>query len=111
MLRALRTLTDVKTCYSCECCQCISDLLTNHIVKCALRSPHFVTKHELPISHGLSDNSWAFQNFIKNVLDIEAELCQTDATTIAANNGTHSKYFKDDEKYDKFTESMRCFVK
>ena len=102
MRRALRALTAVKTCDSCECCRCISDLLTDHIVKCALRSPHYITKHELPISHGLSDNSWAFQNFMKNVLCIEAELCQTHATAIASNNGTHRKYFKDDEKYKKF---------
>ena len=106
MRRALRALTAVKTCDSCECCRCISDLLTDHIVKCALRSPHYITKHELPISHGLSDNSWAFQNFMKNVLCIEAELCQTHATAIAANNGTHRKYFKDDEKYEKFYEML-----
>ena len=73
----------MKTCESCECCRCISELLTDHIVKCALHSPQIATKHELPISHGLSDNSWAFQNFVKNVLDIEAELCQT----VAAGSG------------------------
>ena len=109
MRRALRALTAVKTCDSCECCRCISDLLTDHIVKCALSSPHYVTKHKLPISHGLSDNAWAFQNFMKNLLDIKAELCQTYATAIAANNGTHCKYFKDDEKYEKFYE-MLCVL-
>ena len=39
---------------------------------------------------------------MKNVLDMDVELCQTHATAIAANNGTHRKYFKDDEKYEKF---------
>ena len=78
-------------------------------MKCALCSPHYITKHELPISHGLSDNSWAFQNFMKNVLRIEAELCQTRATAIAANNGTHRKYFKDDEIYEKFFR-MLCDI-
>ena len=39
---------------------------------------------------------------MQNVLGIKAELCQTHATSIAANNGTHSKNFKDDEKYEKF---------
>ena len=68
MRRALRALTAVKTCDSCECCRCISDLLTDHIVKCALRSPHYITKHELPISHGLSGNSWAFQNIPSNAI-------------------------------------------
>ena len=106
MRRALRALTAVKTCDSCECCRCISDLFSYHIVKCTLCSPHYVTKHELPICHSLSDNSWAFQNFMKNVLDIKAELCQTHATAIAANNGTHLKYFKDDEKYEKFYEML-----
>ena len=57
MRRALRALTAVKTCDSCECCRCISNLLTDHIVKCALRRPHYVTNHELPISHGLSDST------------------------------------------------------
>ena len=55
MRSALRALTAVKRCYSCECCRCISDLLSNHIVKCALRSLHYVTKHKLSISHCLSD--------------------------------------------------------
>ena len=109
MRKALRALTAVKTCDSCECCRCISDLRTDHIVKCALRSPHYITKHELPVSHGLSDNSWGFQNFMKNVLGIEAELCQTHATAIAANNGTHRRYFKDEEKYEKFY-GMLCDI-
>ena len=39
---------------------------------------------------------------MKNLLDIKAELCQTYATAIAANNGTHRKYFKDEEIYEKF---------
>ena len=43
----------------------------------------------------------------ENVLNIEAKLCQTHETAIAANNGTHRKYFKDDEKYEKFYE-MFC---
>ena len=43
---------------------------------------------------------------MKNVLDIKAELCQTNATAIAANNGTHRKYFRDDKKYEKFYEML-----
>ena len=103
--RALRALLAVKTCDTCECCQCITNLLSNPNVKCALRCQHYATgKHELPISHCLSDNSWGFQNFMKNVLDIKAELRQTHATAIATNNGKHRKYFKDDENlnYEKF---------
>ena len=46
---------------------------------------------------------------MKNVLDIKAELCQTHATAIASNNGTHRKYFKDDENYQKFYE-MLCDI-
>ena len=107
MLRALRALTAVKTCDSCECCRCISDLLTDHIVKCALRSPHYVTKHELPISHGLSDNSWAFQNFVKNDLDIKAELCQTHATAIAA---TMEHIANTSKMMRNMRSSTRCFV-
>ena len=107
MRRALRALTAVKTCDSCECCRCISDLLTDHIVKCALRSPHYVTKHELPISHGLSDNSWAFQNFVKNDLDIKAELCQTHATAIAA---TMEHIANTSKMMRNMRSSTRCFV-
>ena len=43
---------------------------------------------------------------MKNVLYIEAELCQPHATAISTNNGTHCKYFKDDEKYEKFYEML-----
>ena len=43
---------------------------------------------------------------MKNVSDIKAELCQAHATAIAANNGTHYKYFKDGEKYEKFYEML-----
>ena len=45
----------------------------------------------------------------ENVLDNKAELCQTHATSIAANNRTHGKYFQDDEKYEKFYE-MLCDI-
>ena len=66
-------------------------------VKCMLHCQHYATgKHELPRSHCLSDNSSVFQNFMKSVLGIKAELCQTHTTTIASNNGTHRKYFEDD---------------
>ena len=59
-------------------------------MKCALRCLHYITgKHELPISPCLSYNSYAFQNFMRNVLSIKAELCQTHTTAIAYNNGTH----------------------
>ena len=48
---------------------------------------------------------------MKNVLDINAELCQTQATATAANNVTHRKYFtgKDDENCEKFYE-MLCDI-
>ena len=97
MLRALSALSAVKTCDSCECCRCITNILSYLNVKCMLCCQHYATgKHELPISQGLSDNSRVFQNFMKSVLGIKAELCQTHTTTIASNNGTHRKYFEDD---------------
>ena len=46
---------------------------------------------------------------MKNVLDIKAEICQTHASAIASNNGTHRKYFKDDENYERFYE-MLCDI-
>ena len=44
-----------------------------------------------------------------DVLDFKAELCQTHATTITANNETHRKHFKDDENYEKFYD-MLCDI-
>ena len=78
-------------------------------MKCALGSRHYATgQHKLPISHGLSDNLWVFQDFMENVLDIEAELCQTHTTAIAANNGT-SPILQRWREYEKFHE-MLCDI-
>ena len=112
MLRALLSLTAVKTCDTCECYRCITDLLSNPNVKCALRCPHYATrKHELPSAHQprIVRQLMGVQNFMKNVLDIKAEICQTHASAIASNNGTHRKYFKDDENYERFYE-MLCDI-
>ena len=57
--------------FSCECCRCITNLLSNPTVKWALHSQHYaVGNHELPVRDSLWDNWWVFQNFMNNVLSI-----------------------------------------
>ena len=56
--------------------------------------------HELPISHGLSDNTETYQTFLKNWLRLLAELCQTHITAIPACNGTQMKGFDNTEIYE-----------
>ena len=77
MLTLMQCLLTPVVEHSCKCRQCITYLLSYSILKCVLHSPHYATRHKLPISHGLSDNSWAFQNFMKNVLNIKADSCDS----------------------------------
>ena len=114
--RALLALSAVKTCYSCECCLCITNLLSNPNAKCMLGcQPYATCKHKLPISHCLPDNSWAFQNFMKNMLCIRAELSELFQRQPDTYNShclqqwNEWKYFKDDKKYEKFY-TMLCYI-
>jgi hypothetical protein len=46
----------------------------------------------------LGDNSAAWQKYARETLGLEANVCQTHATAIAANNGSHKKFFDDVNK-------------
>jgi hypothetical protein len=63
------------------------------------------TYKQLPIAVATGDNSSAWQKFAKDELGLEANVCQTHATAIAANNGSHKKYF------DNVNENYDCFYK
>ena len=52
----------------------------------------------LSLSLSLTDNKFA-----KEELGLDANVCQTHATAIAANNGSHKKYF------DNVNENHDCF--
>ena len=45
--------------------------------------------------------------FVTEVLELEANVCQTHATAITKNNGTHCTYFDSNENYEVF-HIMRC---
>jgi hypothetical protein len=71
------------------------------------------THKRLPIAVVMGNNSSAWQKFAKDELGIDANVCQTHATPIAANNGSHNKYLDNvNENYDDFYEFvnriMRC---
>ena len=53
-------------------------------------------------SYVLGDNSSCFQKFVTEELDLSSNVCQTHATTIAKNNGTHSTYFDSTDNYEVF---------
>ncbi len=71
------------------------------------------TEPEAYIALAMGDNSLAWKKFAKDELGLETNVCQTHATAIAANNGSHKKYFDNvNENYDGFYEFvnriMRC---
>jgi hypothetical protein len=58
----------------------------------------------------LGDNSAAWQKFARETLGLEANVCQTHATAIAANNGSHKKFFDDINKnYEPFANAPSGF--
>ena len=75
-------------------------------VACCLRGRPYKEQKELPISYALGDNSACFQKFVTEELDLEANVCQTHATAIAKNNGTHSTYFDSNENYEVFYDFL-----
>ena len=86
----------------CATCMCISGLCEHETVACCLKSLPYKKQKELPISCVLGNNSSCFQKFVKEELVLSANVCQTHATAIAKNNGTHRTYFDSNEHYDVF---------
>ena len=117
---ALRLLIRLKLCddEECEACRTIQDVREMPKVVAATTSGDYISTDpenykRLPIAVAMGDNSSAWQKFAKDELGLAANVCQTHATAIAANNGSHKKYFDNvNENYDGFYEFvnriMRC---
>ena len=88
----------------CATCTCISGLREHETVAC-LNSQPYKDQKELPISYALGDNSSSFQKFVTEELDLDANVCQTRATAIAKNNGSHGTYFDSNENYGTYFDS------
>ncbi len=52
----------------------------------------YIKDKKLPIAVALGDNWAALQKFARETLGLEANVCQTHATAIAAKNGSHKKF-------------------
>jgi hypothetical protein len=97
----------------CATCRCIQEVRENPKVVAATSTEAYIKDKKLPIAVALCDNSAAWQKFARENLGLEANVCQTHATAIAANNGSHKKFFDDVNKnYEPFYEFvnriMRC---
>jgi hypothetical protein len=67
-------------------------------VVAATSTEEYIKDKNLPIAVALGDNSAAWQKFARETLGLEANVCQMHATAIAANNGSHKKFFDDVNK-------------
>jgi hypothetical protein len=117
---ALRLLICLKICYDedFEACSIIQDVCKMPKVVATTTSGAYISTEpeaykRLPIAIAMGDNSSAWQKHAKDELGLDANFCQTQATAIAANNGSHKKYFDNvNENYDGFYEFvnriMRC---
>ena len=106
--RATRAVMALKLCGNpgCATCKAIRIVRTNENVRISLAGRPYKTDHELPVSHGLCDNTDTYQNFLKNCLGLLAALCQTHVTAIPACNGTHKKFFDNAEIYELFYQIL-----
>jgi hypothetical protein len=111
---AIRRIISLPTCGKAGCITCtsIAGMQDEELVQCCLASPPYEERKELPIDIALGDNSTAWQKFTNEELHLPSNVCQTHATAIAKNNGTHRKYFNDMNVYEDFYEYvcriMRC---
>jgi hypothetical protein len=89
----------------CAACSCIQEVLENLKVVAATSTEAYIKDKKLPIAVALDNNSAAWQKFARETLVLEANVCQTHATAIAANNGSHKKFLDDVTKnYEPFYE-------
>jgi hypothetical protein len=113
---AVRLLIRINICYAPDCntCRCIQLVreMPNVVAKTGDKTPYQSADKLLPIAAPMGDNSSAWQKFCDEVLKCPSNVCQTHATAIAANNGSHRQHFDAADNYDKFYEYvcriMRC---
>ena len=111
----LRLLVRIKLCDDshCETCTCIRQVREMPKVVAALAGEGYNSAAKLlPIARPMGDNSAAWQKFARESLGLDSLVCQTHATAIAANNGSHKKQFNETKNYDAFYDYvcriMRC---
>ena len=66
--RATRAVMALPLCgnSACSTCKALDIVRTNETVRCCLIGRPCKANHELPVSHGLSDNTKTYQNFLKH---------------------------------------------
>ena len=111
---AARRIMSLRLCDSedCKTCTYIREVKENETVAACLAGRPYMIDKELPISYPLGDNSAAWQKFCREELQVPTNVCQTHATAIAANNGSHKTHFDNMARYEEFYEYvcriMRC---
>jgi len=113
---SVRTMISIVTCGNPDCrtCRCIEQVREMPMVVAKTSAEPYTNKEKkhLPIAVAMGDNSTAWQKFVAETLELESNVCQTHATAIAANNGSHRTHFDSMERYEEFYEYvcriMRC---
>ena len=114
MKQSVRLVARINTCSNADCrtCSCIQEVRDMPKCVAAITSKQYTDTKHLPVAVALGDNSAAWQKFAVESLGLTANVCQTHATAIAANNGTHHTHFDNPDNYEEFYECvcriMRC---
>jgi len=98
-LRALLSLTCCE-CADCESCAILGEIQNHPTVRACMAGPPYKNDKELPVSKVLGDGHAGWLNFVRKVLKLAANLCNTHATAIGAQNGTQRVHFTTQESYD-----------
>jgi hypothetical protein len=111
---SVRSMLRLPTCdrQDCKTCRYMQELCDDPRVRAATSAKSYIEQKKMPIAIPLGDNSASWQKFAAEELGLPANVCQTHASAIAANNGTHKTHFDDMENYEAFYEYvcriMRC---
>ena len=106
---AARRVMSITLCYAddCKTCKYINDLKQNETVAACLAGRPYKQDKELPISYTLGDKSQAWQKFCREERKVPTNMCQTHATAIAANNGTHRAHFAGERLQEMLMQFLR----
>jgi hypothetical protein len=114
MKSAARYLICLKLCDrpNCATCRCIQEVCENPKVVAVTSTEAYIKGKKLSIAVALGDNWVAWQKFARETLGLGANVCQTHATAIAANNSSHKKFFDDINKNNEpFYEFVNCIMR